>query len=239
MKKFRLYWDTEKETAWLNEMAKEGWNVTGFNMGFYTFEKCEPEEYQYQIDTSDKLFKCSDKYRDFMESVGIEIVCCWGVWVVLRKKTSEGKFELYSDDESRLEHLYKILNIYKIIMLIEIGCMMVNVYPAIFHNSIENFIAAFIVSLFVVLFGYMIRITKGRINKVLENKGEKVSDVTKNPMATNCVGWLFLMCSYAINNSHSESLLMNIISIVLGITACVFFGLTIRTAGINKKNKSK
>ncbi len=230
MKKFRMYWDTVKETEWLNSMAREGWNVTGFNMGFYTFEKCEPGEYQYQIDTSDGLWKCSKKYRDFMESVGVEIVCCWGVWVVLRKKTADGNFELYSDDESKLDHLYKILNIYKIVMLIEIGCMSINLYPAFAHNSKMNIFASLFISIFVILFGYMINITKGRINRILENKGENVSSIQKNPRVALSVGWLFLMCAYILNRFFSEYLVMNIICIILGLTAAVFFGLSIRTA---------
>ncbi|MCQ2573377.1 MAG: DUF2812 domain-containing protein [Treponema sp.] len=233
MKKFRLYWDTEKETAWLNQMANDGWNVTGFSMGFYTFEKCEPGEYQYQIDTSDGLWKCSKKYRDFMESMGIEIVCCWGVWVVLRRKSSEGEFQLYSDDESRLEHLKKILNLYKIIALIEIGCMMVNVYPAIFHNSRGNLICAAIISIFVFLFAYLVYITKNRINRILQNKGEENKTSPKNPMLFCSIGWLFMLSSYAIN--RTDSMTMDIISIVLALMACIFFGLSLRVSVSNKK----
>ena len=38
MTKFRLYLDKDKETAWLNEMAAQGYALTGFYAGFYKFE---------------------------------------------------------------------------------------------------------------------------------------------------------------------------------------------------------
>lgn len=66
MTKFRLYFDKDKETAWLNEMAKKGYAMTGFFAGFYQFEACEPGEYIYQIDFSSKMFSVSDDYREFI-----------------------------------------------------------------------------------------------------------------------------------------------------------------------------
>ena len=235
MKKFRLYWDTEKETEWLNQMAKEGWNITGFTLGFYTFKKCEPGEYQYQIDTSDKLFKVSDKYKEFMESIGVEIVCCWGPWVVLRRKTSEGEFQLYSDDESKLEHLKKILNIYKGVALIELGCMMVNFVPGIISKSTVNLVCAMILSIFVFLFCYLIYITKRRINNILHNQGEQTADLNKKPLNYLAIGWLFLMCGNLIN--RSESTAMNVVAIICALAACVFFGFSLRGTALNKKKK--
>ena len=50
MTKFRLYFDKDKETVWLNELAAKGYALISFFAGFYTFEKTEPGEYIYQID---------------------------------------------------------------------------------------------------------------------------------------------------------------------------------------------
>lgn len=49
MIKFKLYFDKDAETKWLNQMAAEGWAMTGFFAGFYTFEKCEKGKYIYQV----------------------------------------------------------------------------------------------------------------------------------------------------------------------------------------------
>ena len=38
MVKFRLYFDKDKETKWLNKMAAAGWAMIGFFAGFYKFE---------------------------------------------------------------------------------------------------------------------------------------------------------------------------------------------------------
>ena len=45
MIRFRLYYDKDKETEWLNEMAADGWALKSFFAGFYKFEPCEKGEY--------------------------------------------------------------------------------------------------------------------------------------------------------------------------------------------------
>ena len=122
MTKFRLYFNKDKETAWLNNMAKEGFALTKFFAGFYTFKTCEPGEYEYQIDFGDKMYAVTDDYREFMAENNIEIVCLWGYWVFLRKRASEGEFVLYTDVESSLEHYTKILKMFKIVTAIELVC---------------------------------------------------------------------------------------------------------------------
>ena len=215
MKKFRLYWDTEKETAWLNQMAQEGWNATKFFMGVYTFEKCEPGEYQFQIDTKDKGTTLSNKYRDFMEEVGIEVAFTWGVWVVLRKKTSDGDFQLFTDDESRLDHYKKILRIYKVCTIIELFCMMVNLIPGVLHNSTMNYICALIIGAILVLFFYLIFITKSRIAKIRQSQGDTESKTPKSTQSLVSIGWLFMLCSYLLNDRESTVFVVVRIAVIL------------------------
>lgn len=74
---------------------------------FLRFEKCEAGEYIYQVDFVDRLFSVSRDYRELMQDAGIEIVQTWGFWVILRKKASEGKFDLYTDIASSIEHYKK------------------------------------------------------------------------------------------------------------------------------------
>ena len=45
MIRFRLYYNKDTETVWLNKMAADGWALTGFFAGFYRFEECEKGEY--------------------------------------------------------------------------------------------------------------------------------------------------------------------------------------------------
>lgn len=119
MKKFRLYFDTDKEVEWLNEMSRQGYAVSGYFLGTYTFDRCEPGKYQYQIDNTEGWFRVENSYREFMTEMGIEIVALWGPWVYLRKLAEDGPFELYSDVESRITHYEKILKLYKFGAIIE------------------------------------------------------------------------------------------------------------------------
>ena len=107
MIKFKLYFDKDKETAWLNEMSSNGWSMNGFFAGFYRFEPCEKGKYTYQIDFGNKLFSVSDDYKEFMAEADIEIVQTWGFWVFLRKLTAKGDFELYTDVDSQIDHYKK------------------------------------------------------------------------------------------------------------------------------------
>lgn len=56
MIKFRLYYDKDAETKWLNEMAEQGWAMKSFFAGFYSFERCEPGQYMYQVDFGNRFF---------------------------------------------------------------------------------------------------------------------------------------------------------------------------------------
>ncbi len=38
MKKFRMFYDKEKEEEWLNGMCQQGWGMTNYFGGVYTFE---------------------------------------------------------------------------------------------------------------------------------------------------------------------------------------------------------
>ena len=62
MIRFRLYFDKDKETAWLNEMAAQGWAVKSFFAGFFQFEACEKGEYVYQIDLGSCFFSALLKF---------------------------------------------------------------------------------------------------------------------------------------------------------------------------------
>ena len=109
MKKFVMFYDKDKEVEWLNKMAQDGYAMTDFFAGLYTFEPCEKGEWQYQIDIGNGFFNVKKEYAEFMDEMGIEIVKCWGPWVVLRRKAAEGEFELFSDVDSRIAQYKKIL----------------------------------------------------------------------------------------------------------------------------------
>ena len=131
MTKFRIYWDKDAETKWLNEMADEGYAMIGFFAGFYKFEKTEKGKWRYQVDFGEKFGAVTEDYREFMNEAGIEIVQNWGYWVILRKLASEGEFELYTDVESSIEHYSKILTMFKVVFVIELICLLIEIVAAL------------------------------------------------------------------------------------------------------------
>lgn len=125
MRKFRLYFDKDKEEAWLNEMCGQGWAMTGFFLGIYTFEPCEPGKYTYQIDMPAEIGKgkikdqATREYIDFVESTGAEYVCTWAFWVIFRKETAKGEFKLYTDAESQIRLYQRIRWLFFIVGILE------------------------------------------------------------------------------------------------------------------------
>lgn len=123
MKKFRLYYDKDREEQWLNEMAEDGWALESFFMGVYTFGKCEPGEYIYQIDLMPGNKIKRDEFKSFLRENGVEIVEEWCRWIFLRKRASEGEFEMYTDIESKLKQYKRIRNFFLGIFGLEIICL--------------------------------------------------------------------------------------------------------------------
>ena len=122
MLKFKLYYDKDAEEDWLREMSSKGWAFKKFFLGFYTFEPCEPGEYNYQIDLIDNWSGNSADYTPFMQDLGIEVVSQWWRWVYLRKKAVDGPFEMYTNSQSKIELYTKIKNFFMIALAIEIIC---------------------------------------------------------------------------------------------------------------------
>ena len=220
MTKFRLYLDKDKETTWINEMAAKGYALEGFFAGFYSFEKCEPGEYVYQIDFGSKMYSVSDDYREFMAENNIEIVCLWGYWIILRKRASEGEFVLYTDVDSSIEHYTKILKMFKVVSILELICFFVEALCAINGAAIGIF-GMFIIGILAVAMMRATLSTKRTINELKERKGEApakgLASGKVSPDLTS--GLLLNLAAIAVNNagsiSHTIIMVIQIAAILL------------------------
>jgi len=69
---FRYFFDfLDGQEKWLNQMAAQGYRLIKCGKAWYTFETCQPGEYQYAVDfVADKGYKDSRDYRAFLESMG-------------------------------------------------------------------------------------------------------------------------------------------------------------------------
>ena len=99
-------WDFDKEEEWLNSMAQEGWALTKVGFCKYVFERTEPGEYIIRLEMHDY----EDDYISFMRDTGAEYVGRVLQWLYFRKKAELGEFELFSDIDSRINHLKNVSN---------------------------------------------------------------------------------------------------------------------------------
>ena len=124
MKKFKLCFDKNSEMEWLNEMARQGWNLVKFGYGLYSFEPCQPGEFVYDCDLKDRGFSISPEYRDILESQNIQLIPSGGFWFLVRRRAVDGPLQLYTDDESRLEQYKKIRRMFKATAVSELLVLM-------------------------------------------------------------------------------------------------------------------
>lgn len=175
MTKFRLYYDKDEETAFLNDMSQKGYALTGFFAGFYHFDRCEPGKYIYQIDITEGLWRVSSDYREFMQDMDVEIVCLWGPWVILRKKAQDGPFVLYTDVESSIEHYRKIRMMFKICAALEIVFFFIEV-----ASALNGYSMAWVLCLLLggVIFLFLREVM--RINGILNELKGRIGDSGKD-----------------------------------------------------------
>lgn len=117
-------WDFEKQERWLNAMAAEGWVLDGVGFATYYFVRSEPGEYIIRLEMRD----ADEEYSSFMAELGSEFVDNFFMWQYYRRKAEYGAFDLYSDIDSRLEHLNRISRVLKIIGFANIIIGVVNTF---------------------------------------------------------------------------------------------------------------
>lgn len=149
MKKFRLFFDKDEEEIWLKEMSVKGWAFKKFFLGVYNFEACEPGEYNYQIDLLNNWNGDKNDFTSFMADSGVEVVSQWYRWVYIRKKSSEGPFEMYTDQESKISQYRRIKKFFFVALIIEIICFFMELNAAIQTKS--TMMWAFVVLLGVIV----------------------------------------------------------------------------------------
>lgn len=170
MVKFRLYYDKDKEQDWLTEMVSCGWAVRNFFLGFYKFEPCEPGEYIYQIDLLSSWKKGHMDYKDFLRENNVEIVFQWFFWIVLRKKSFDGEFILYTDNESKIEQYGRIKKFFFTFGIIEFICMLIELNSAIQLKDTFFGTMTVLILVLVLVFLRIIWVCQNKINELKENK---------------------------------------------------------------------
>ena len=129
VRKWFWVWDFDKEEQWLNQMAAKGLVLVGTGFCRYEFEECLPGEYQVRLELLKHQLQHaeSQQYIQFIEETGAEQVGNYFRWVFFRKKTADGPFDLYSDLESRIAHLKRIIALVFPISAVNLGIGLTNI----------------------------------------------------------------------------------------------------------------
>jgi len=124
----KAYWNYDKETAWLNELAAKGLSLSDYSWCRYAFEETEPGKYIYQIEFLEKFPGSpeSQLYMRFLEDAGVEVVATYMKWVYLRKKAADGPFAIYSDNESKIKYLTRVRNFWFAMSMMELVIGLMN-----------------------------------------------------------------------------------------------------------------
>lgn len=153
IRKLFFVWDFDKEEKWLNEMAAKGLCLVSVGFCKYEFEDCIPGEYRICLQLLDKLPKHPEmqKYIEFMEQTGAEHIGSFTRWVYFRRKASDGDFELFSDNTSRIKYLSSILSFIALIVGLNLYIGLYNLFVVFFLQSPFNYIG--LLNLAIGLFG--------------------------------------------------------------------------------------
>lgn len=100
----------DKEEQWLNEMAREGWNLTAVGFCRYIFRRGTPGEYIYKLDIVERTAsdEVKESYFNFLTECDIRIVGEFKDWLYLQKKAADGPFDMKDDTYAKLRTVNKV-----------------------------------------------------------------------------------------------------------------------------------
>ncbi|MFC0524930.1 DUF2812 domain-containing protein [Pontibacillus salicampi] len=112
MKRFKVFFNIEKEEQWLNEQLQKGFRCTQVNgYGMYTFEKTD-KRYIIRLDYQDKLSKeAFEEYKGIYEDFGWNYIK--GPWLGGKRfwqKEDDGQNEIFSDRQSQSNYYKRLLS---------------------------------------------------------------------------------------------------------------------------------
>lgn len=121
--------DFEKEEKWINEMSSKGFQLRKSNGIKYSFDKGPVNEYIYRIEYIQNPKEKVD-YLAFLKEMDIEYISFVNGYAYFRKKSTEGPFEIFTDNSSKYAHINKIRSFVLIILFFNVFSLGI-----LFYNS--------------------------------------------------------------------------------------------------------
>ena len=176
----------EEEEQWLNEMARNGYNLIGVKCFVrYIFEQGTPGEYIYKLDLPDNLEHGMDDkaYCNFLAECGIDVVCKQKQWLFLRKKAADGPFNEQGDMFAKLKMtnkaysyavriLSRLLRTFAILIFVDILVMCLIGYSDILASIVNGISIGAIFALTIVWVPLMDSLRK-KMNTLVNEIGVK------------------------------------------------------------------
>jgi hypothetical protein len=101
--RFFPLWQEEKQTRWLEEMARQGWHLEKVMLRRYTFLRGEPAEVLYRLDFIRLWGTKRQEYFDLFRDAGWEHVARMGKRHYFRKPDRPGEArDIYTDPAGQL-----------------------------------------------------------------------------------------------------------------------------------------
>ena len=149
-------WSFDKEEKWLNEMAAKGLHLVSVGYCKYVFEEGIPGDYAIRLELLDNFptHPESLQYIRFIEDTGAEYLGSVMRWVYFRKHANADGFDLYSDIDSRISQLKRILFFILPFALLQFTMTMSNLSVYFSSNSISSLVVSMLTFLLGCLLGY-------------------------------------------------------------------------------------
>ena len=102
MKKFcRIFWDVDKQQAWLEKMSDSGFELVAKKGPVFHFKECD-NNFVYKIELLPRLLS-AEKLDEFKNN-GVEVVFSDMRRICLKKRAEDGVFDPFSDAAERFRN---------------------------------------------------------------------------------------------------------------------------------------
>jgi hypothetical protein len=107
-----------EEEKWLEEQHRNGWRLTKTNGTKYQFERCDADEWVYQLDFKEKG-TAEEEYIQMFKDCGWEYVLQYDKWCYFRRKKEDGAdLSIFSDRFSKIDMYSRILQSRRLIVTV-------------------------------------------------------------------------------------------------------------------------
>lgn len=128
------------EEKWLEEQHKNGWRFIKTNGTKYQFERCDADEWVYQIDFKEKG-AAEEEYIQLFKDCGWEYVCQHDKWCYFRRiRECDADLSIFSDRFSKIDMYTNVLLSRRLIVtvvLFVIACVIewLSIFTSVFKGE--------------------------------------------------------------------------------------------------------